>query len=279
MRPAERRARSWKIRQSCRASPGHSTALLILMMRPSTCVTVPSSSSCRLPGSTMSACRAVSLRKKSIAAKNSSLSRHFVTNELSGSDTFGLKQIEMSPLISPASIFRNISYASTPGPGRSLSWMPHTDGDVPTVLRVADVAPAWKLIALLSVLASTLPVGLADDRAVAALGLADAAGGQDEVDRAEGVLHAIGVVFDAAGVEEKAGLCGAPPFRGLEQRPLRDASHLRGACQRPLPTVFPDRVEPHRVGVDEGAIDPAALDHDLEHAGEQRRVAPGFTGR
>jgi hypothetical protein len=29
---------SWMMRQSCRASPGHSTALLTLMMRPSTCV-------------------------------------------------------------------------------------------------------------------------------------------------------------------------------------------------------------------------------------------------
>ena len=32
-----------------------------------------------------------------------------VTKLLSGSETFGLKQIEIRPLISPASIFRNIS--------------------------------------------------------------------------------------------------------------------------------------------------------------------------
>ena len=44
----------------------------------------------------------------------------------SGSETFGLKQIAMRPLISPASIFRNISYASTPGPGIADSSMPHT---------------------------------------------------------------------------------------------------------------------------------------------------------
>ena len=48
--------------------------------------------------------------------------------------------------------------------------------DVFAVLRVGDVAPAWKLIALLPVLATTLTVGLSDDRAVPALGFADSAG-------------------------------------------------------------------------------------------------------
>ena len=41
---------SWMMRQSCLASPGGSTALLILMTRPSTCATTPSSSSCSEPG-------------------------------------------------------------------------------------------------------------------------------------------------------------------------------------------------------------------------------------
>ena len=37
------------------------------------------------------------------------LLEHRVTNVLSGSETIGLKQIESRPLISPASILRNIS--------------------------------------------------------------------------------------------------------------------------------------------------------------------------
>src|SRR6059058_573288 len=65
---------SWITRQSCVASPGGSTALLILITRPSTCATTPSSSSCSEPGRTTSACCAVSLRKKSITVKNSSFS-------------------------------------------------------------------------------------------------------------------------------------------------------------------------------------------------------------
>ena len=47
---------SSRISQSSRASPGGVTAALILMMRPSPLVEVPSSSSCSDPGSTMSAC-------------------------------------------------------------------------------------------------------------------------------------------------------------------------------------------------------------------------------
>ena len=52
---------------------------------------------------------AVSFRKKSMATKNSSFSSMRVMNALSGSETFGLKQIDSRPLISPRSILRNIS--------------------------------------------------------------------------------------------------------------------------------------------------------------------------
>jgi hypothetical protein len=55
------------MRQSCARLAGAVDGLVDLDDAPSTCVTVPSSSSCKLPGSTMSAWRAVSLRKKSIA--------------------------------------------------------------------------------------------------------------------------------------------------------------------------------------------------------------------
>ena len=76
-----------------------------------------------------------------------------------------------------------------------------------------------KLIALLAVLAAALAVGLADDGAVAALRLADAAGREHEVDRAERVLHAVRVVLDAARVKEEAGLRRAPPFGRLHRAP------------------------------------------------------------
>ncbi len=100
---------SWKIRQSCRASPGGATAWLILMTRPSVEQTVPSSSSCCDPGNTTSAKRAVSLRKKSTLATNSSFSSIRLMNALSGSETTGLNDHDSSPLISPRSTLRKIS--------------------------------------------------------------------------------------------------------------------------------------------------------------------------
>ena len=57
-----------------RASPGGVTACWIRMMRPSPVVAVPSSSSWSEPGRTTSAWWAVSERKKSMTAKNSSFS-------------------------------------------------------------------------------------------------------------------------------------------------------------------------------------------------------------
>src|SRR4029434_10989131 len=62
---------------------------------------------------------------------------------------------------------------------------------VAAVLGVADIAPARQLIAFLPMLAAALSVGLANDRAVAALRLADPSRGQDEIDGGEGVLDPI----------------------------------------------------------------------------------------
>jgi hypothetical protein len=44
-------------------------------------------------------------------------------------------------------------------------------------------------------------------------------------------------------------------------------------AQRPLRAVLGDLLEADVCVVDERVIDPVALDHDLQHAGEQRRVA------
>src|SRR6185436_21094825 len=84
-------------------------------------------------------------------------------------------------------------------------------GDVLAVVRIADVAQPGELIALLPVLATALAVGLADNRAVAAVRLPDSARRQDEVDGAEAVLHAVRMVFDATGVKQKARARRAPP--------------------------------------------------------------------
>ncbi len=144
--------------------------------------------------------------------------------------------------------------------------------DVPAVLRVADVTPAWELIAFLAVLATALPVGLSHDGAVATLRFADPSRCKHEVDRAERVLHAVRVVLDPACVEEEARLRGSPPLGGLHQGTLRHAGHLGGPRQRPLPAILRDLLEADRMRVDERVIEPVVLNHDLQHACKEGRV-------
>src|SRR6516165_383667 len=105
------------------------------------------------------------------------------------------------------------------------------------MLRVADITPTGKLVAFLPVLAPALAVRLPGDRPVPALGFSDPARGQDEVDRAECVLHAVRVVFDPPRMKEKARLCRPPPFGGLTNGALGHAGHLRRSRGRPLAAV------------------------------------------
>ena len=136
-----------------------------------------------------------------------------------------------------------------------------------------------QLIAFLPVFAAALSICLADDRPVPALGLADASCGKHEIDRAERVLHAVGMVLDAARVEEEARVRRPPPFGRLQQRSRGHACDLGGPLQRPLTAVLGDLIEANGVRLDEVAVDPAAIDHHVEHAGEQRGVASGLHGQ
>src|SRR5262245_54391845 len=152
-------------------------------------------------------------------------------------------------------------------------------GNVAAMLGIGDVTPPGQLIALLPVLTTALAIRLTDDGAVAALGLADAARGEDEVDGAERVLHAVGVMLDASSVEQETRLRSPPPFGRLYQRSLRHTGDFRRAGERPLRAVLGDLVEAGRVLGDEIPIDPAALDHDLEDAGKEGCVPPGLHGQ
>src|SRR5690606_26391888 len=116
-------------------------------------------------------------------------------------------------------------------------------GDVRPILGVDQVAAARQLVALLAVLAATLAVALAGDRRVATVWASDASRGQHDVDRAEHVRHAVRVVFEAAGVHQKAGLGGAPPLGGYSNRLLRDAGHLGGAPRGPGPDLLAHALE------------------------------------
>ncbi len=114
------------IHQSGRATPGGSAALLCLITRPSPLVMTPSSSAHAVVGSTTSARSAVSERKKSDWAWNSSASYPRRTTLWCGRETNGLLQIPSSPRISPADIWWTISIIDVPLPGRSASSIPQT---------------------------------------------------------------------------------------------------------------------------------------------------------
>ena len=166
---------SWMMRQSSRASPGQSTALLILMMRPSTCVTVPfvllvqaaRQHDVRVPGRVVEeeVDRGVELQLLEAARDEGVVRQRDLRVEADREQPLDLAAIDLAEQL----------VGIDAGAGQLLLVDPPDAGDVAPMLRVADVAPARELIALLPVLAAALPVGLADDRAVAALRLADPA--------------------------------------------------------------------------------------------------------
>src|SRR5262249_404617 len=121
---------------------------------------------------------------------------------------------------------------------------PPDAGDVAAMIRVADIAPAGELVALLPVLAPTLTVGLSRNRAVPALRFPESAGGEHEVDRAQRVLDAVRVVLDSPRMKQEAGFRGAPPFRRLPDGAFRYTGDLGGSFDRPLPAVHGHFVEP-----------------------------------
>ena len=53
----------------------------------------------------------------------------------------------------------------------------------------------------------------------------------------------------------------------------------RGAGGRPFRDAARHVLEARRAGLDEGVIEPVVLDHEVEDAGEEGRVAPGLDGQ
>ena len=94
-------------------------------------------------------------------------------------------------------------------------------GDVGAMLGVLDVAHAGELVALLAVLAAALAVGLAGDGAVAAALAADAPRCQHDVDRPQAVLHAVAVSARCRGRASGNWSSPCPTTRPPAGRPAR----------------------------------------------------------
>src|SRR5262249_40397785 len=134
------------------------------------------------------------------------------------------------------------------------------------------------LIAFLSVFPSSLAIGLSDDGAVAALGLADSPGCQNEIDATERVLHTVGVMLDAARVKQETALRRSPELRRAPDRLFGNPGGFRRQCRSPLPAVVCNLVKPHSPFFDELVVDPVVLDHELQDPCEQGSVTSGFDG-
>ena len=121
---------------------------------------------------------------------------------------------------------------------------------------------------------AALPVALPGDGGVAAAGLADLAGREHEVDAGEHVVDALGVVLDAARVQQ---------HRARRLRPER--GRLDGCAAPGCPTCALDGVGRvvgdgrrhvvEAVGVrgDEVVVDAAEPDHLVQDGVQQRHVA------
>ena len=143
------------------------------------------------------------------------------------------------------------------------------------MLRVRNVARAGQLIALLSLLARALPVALAGDHGVAAAFTANAPAGDDQVDGGNAVVHAFGVVLDAARMQQEAGRRRSPHLGGSHDHLRRNAGDLGGVLGRVLLHRLGHLLEVGGVLRDEVAVNPAAFDHDVQHPVEYADVAAG----
>ena len=166
---------------------------------------------------------------------------------LSGSETFGLKQIESSALDLAAIDLAEQLVGIDAGTGQlRLVDAPDT-GDVAAVLGVADVAPAGQLIALLSVLAPALPVRLADDRAVAALRLADAPDASTRLIVPSAFCTPLEWCSMPRAWNRKLVLAVPHHSAACIKRPLRHAGHLGGPRSVHCAAILRDLIEADRV--------------------------------
>ncbi len=83
------------------------------------------------------------------------------------------------------------------------------------MLGIGDRPHAGQLIALLTVLAATLPIALAGDHHAARTLASEVAGREIQVEHRQAVLDAFGMMLDAARMDAHRAIGLADPMRGL----------------------------------------------------------------
>src|SRR5690606_4129676 len=125
------------------------------------------------------------------------------------------------------------------------------------------------LVTLLPVLTPALSVRLPGDGRVSASFAADPTRREHHVDRAEYVLDAVTVMFDAPRVQQEARVRGSPPLGGLTNGALGDPGRFRRSRRRPLADARRDLVKADCVLFDKIVVEPVVLAHQVQNAVEQ----------
>src|SRR5664280_1282617 len=98
-------------------------------------------------------------------------------------------------------------------------------------------------------------------------------GRECQLDGSDAVLYAFGVVFDSTRVKNEARRRRSPHLGGLHDHFRRDTGNLRCVFRRVLLYRSGYFIKASRVVCNKFAIDPAALDEDVEHAVEDADIA------
>ena len=159
-----------------------------------------------------------------------------------------------------------------PGPGnRGLGNIP--DGShVAARHRIVDLPVTGKLVRLLAVLASPLPVSLAGDGPVAAERGAHLSERQRDVDIGERVVDALGLLLGTPAGQDDDPFRGAQRAGGFDELSLRHAGQPFDALGPVGRGELPHVVESFSPAGDIRRVDQVVGDEDMEDAVRQRRV-------
>ena len=148
--------------------------------------------------------------------------------------------------------------------------------DVRPRCRVVDLAVAGQLVGLLAVLAATLPVALAGDRAEAGARVAGETEGERERDEGRDGVGAARVLLGAAGRQDVGAALGvAGPGQRRDRRAHRrdgDAGDPLRPLGQPLGGDRPEVVEARGALRDEGSVRIPLGHGEVEHAERERCV-------
>ena len=260
--------------QSCRASPGRSSAGRPIWIWRFVFVYVPSFSACAEAGSTTSANQAVSVRKMSCTTRCSSFASASRAWSWSGSDIAGFSPMMYMPVISPSWTASMISTTVRPRFGsKRLApevLVPAADVELLYGLVVREVHRNQPRVG------SALHVVLAAQRMESRAGPADLAGDQRERDQAAAVVGAVSMLRNAHAPEDDRRFRRRVDARNVAQHGRFDSDDIGHRFGRKILDLGLERFEARDVSTNVLLVVQLLVDDRVEQRVEQRHVAAGF---